>query len=1335
MLFLAVLFTAVNAQTVVFTDDFNRATLSPGGTPSTSYSNTLASNISAVTTNSYLSIGSGGTGPANGISFASGSTSVFASPYNSILSTNSGTVTWTFNFRWNRASSNNPAIPASGAYGSAIVLAGTSNVLTSGNGYAIVYGSSGTPDPIRLVSYTGGINGTLSNICSSGASDIANTNNYVSVRVTYDPATNSWSLFIRDDGASAWADPGSGVNSQKGTTTSNSTHTALSLTNFGFLWSHATGANLSSDFDNFKVSVTPKTPTTSLLNPNNTTSGGSAFTLTVTGTNFINGLSTVRWNNSNRTTTFVSATQLTANITAADILSAGTATVDVLTTGALAASNTQTFLITTAAAPTKFVITAISPSSPIQGSGFNVTVESQDNSNVTQNVSATTFFNLTSNGNAGTIGGTVSGSIIAGSNSTVLTGVILPNAGTGVVLTATRTSGDNLASGSSSPFTVLGVATQLSFVGVPSSGITGTDINSFTVEAHRADNTVDVNYTGTITLSKASGPGILSGTTAVAAVAGVATFSAIQFDQAGVYTLSAASGTLTNSTSSSISISPSPVTWNFGTGSGLVSPSSGTPFTNLTVSNMVQGNNNGTTVITASATPSSGYAGASGSFNAQAAAKIGAINTAAGGSAYFEFILTPAANHYVTLSGMSFASRSSGTGPAAFSIRSSRDNFVSNLATGTLSTGGVWALQSPSFSSTSSTAGDAVTFRIYGHSGTGSPAINTANWKIDDVVLNISVQQCVGPIITVNSGSICAGNSFTISPTGGITYTISGGNNIVSPVANTDYTVTGSDINGCENTAVSSVTVNALPNVSVNSGPVCTGSSFTMNPTGATSYVYSSGTNVVSPTANTDYTVTGTDGNSCSNTAVSSVTVNALPSVNVSGTPTICLGSSTSLTASGASSYTWSDGATTAVNIVSPSITTTYTVTGTDINGCVNSTTSVLTVSNCPGSQLIPASCGATLNTLDQNLGFTAVSGATNYRLEITNASQPFSTVNVRGNNLTTFKMSWIPGIQYGRTYNVKVAAYVGGVWQAYGNTCTVTTPSTITTTQFNAGFCNVTLSNLNQNLNFTLVPGATNYRFEIVNAAQSFSVVNVRNNTVSYFNLSWVPGIQYGRTYDIRISAYVNNTWQPYGSMCNITTPAGIPTTQLSSNVCNSSVATRGTVFTFDAVPGATNYRLLVVNAGQPLNVTNTRNTTSTNFALSYISTTQAGVTYDIQVAAYSGGVWGAYGETCQVTALSAKDNGAVDFANSRTIDNNSITEGNTFDLNIYPNPNNGLFNVELNTISQIIITNTLGQVVLNETMETGKNNLDIQNQPAGIYFINVIQNGKQQTLKLVKE
>src|SRR5439155_8681705 len=86
-------------------------------------------------------------------------------------------------------------------------------------------------------------------------------------------------------------------------------------------------------------------PTTTGLSPATAPAGGPGFTLTVNGSNFVNG-AMVRWNGANRTTTFVSATQLTATIGAADIVIAGTAQVTVFNPApGGGTSNAQTFTI------------------------------------------------------------------------------------------------------------------------------------------------------------------------------------------------------------------------------------------------------------------------------------------------------------------------------------------------------------------------------------------------------------------------------------------------------------------------------------------------------------------------------------------------------------------------------------------------------------------------------------------------------------------------------------------------------------------------------------------------------------------------------------------------------------------------------------------------------------------------------------------------------------------------------------------------------------------------------------------------------------------------------
>jgi hypothetical protein len=109
-------------------------------------------------------------------------------------------------------------------------------------------------------------------------------------------------------------------------------------------------------------------PVLTSLNPNSATPGGSAFTLTVNGSGFLNG-ATVQWNGSALSTGFISGNQVSAFVPANLIATAGTSSVTVMNPGG-AVSNTLTFTI--GSAP---ILTSLAPASAIPGGpAFNLTV-------------------------------------------------------------------------------------------------------------------------------------------------------------------------------------------------------------------------------------------------------------------------------------------------------------------------------------------------------------------------------------------------------------------------------------------------------------------------------------------------------------------------------------------------------------------------------------------------------------------------------------------------------------------------------------------------------------------------------------------------------------------------------------------------------------------------------------------------------------------------------------------------------------------------------------------------------------------------------------------------
>jgi hypothetical protein len=86
-------------------------------------------------------------------------------------------------------------------------------------------------------------------------------------------------------------------------------------------------------------------PSISTLSPNTAQAGDAGFTMTVTGTDFVDG-AVVRWDGSDRVTGFISSTELQADIGASDVASEGIATVSVFNPApGGGSSNTQNFLI------------------------------------------------------------------------------------------------------------------------------------------------------------------------------------------------------------------------------------------------------------------------------------------------------------------------------------------------------------------------------------------------------------------------------------------------------------------------------------------------------------------------------------------------------------------------------------------------------------------------------------------------------------------------------------------------------------------------------------------------------------------------------------------------------------------------------------------------------------------------------------------------------------------------------------------------------------------------------------------------------------------------------
>lgn len=233
----------------------------------------------------------------------------------------------------------------------------------------------------------------------------------------------------------------------------------------------------------------------------------------------------------------------------------------------------------------------------------------------------------------------------------------------------------------------------------------------------------------------------------------------------------------------------------------------------------------------------------------------------------------------------------------------------------------------------------------------------------DDTIMQVTVN----PIPIANAGqdtTICLGQPAFLAATGGNTFLWSTGNVTpsitVNPVIQTTYYVTVSQF-GCSNDDSVTVFVNVIPVADAGTDvDICIGANVTLTASGGTNYewntvppVYVEQITVV-PMVTTTYVVTVSDDIGCSDSDDVTVDVHDIPLIwTAPGGPAICRDSSIVITANGAVSYSWDPVAglsspSGTIVTASPTITTTYSITGTSFYGCVGYGSVTVTVYPTP---------------------------------------------------------------------------------------------------------------------------------------------------------------------------------------------------------------------------------------------------------------------------------------------------------------------------------------------------------------------------------------------------
>lgn len=287
------------------------------------------------------------------------------------------------------------------------------------------------------------------------------------------------------------------------------------------------------------------------------------------------------------------------------------------------------------------------------------------------------------------------------------------------------------------------------------------------------------------------------------------------------------------------------------------------------------------------------------------------------------------------------------------------------------------------------------------------------------------------PLPTANAGNdqaICEGEPTTLSATGGVSYLWSPGTGLsctqcasptLIPQTNTTYTVQVTDAFGCQDSDTVRITVTPLPATTISALPagICPGNSVQLNATGGIAYNWTPASTlnnaaISNPTATpnntTWYTVNITDVTGCVATDSVQVEVFNLPNLSAGPDQTICATDAITLQGTGALTYNWAPATglsnpNVANPVASPSTTITYTMTGTDANGCSKEDQVTITVNPLP-----TATAGPDRTVCQRDIVNLSASGGISYNwspsqgLSCTNCANPVLVAQTTRNYVVT---------------------------------------------------------------------------------------------------------------------------------------------------------------------------------------------------------------------------------------------------------------------------------------------------------------------------------------------
>jgi len=294
-----------------------------------------------------------------------------------------------------------------------------------------------------------------------------------------------------------------------------------------------------------------------------------------------------------------------------------------------------------------------------------------------------------------------------------------------------------------------------------------------------------------------------------------------------------------------------------------------------------------------------------------------------------------------------------------------------------------------------------------------------------------TVMLTVNPLPTVTPGSnspICSGNTLSLTVGAGATYTWTGPNaytsNLQNPIiANSTtlnagvYSVTVATAFGCVASGTTNVVITP-PTVLTpsNTGPYCAGATINLSVVGAVSYTWTGPnlftSNLQNPSIGNAqvvnggvYTVVVTVGGGCTNSGTTNVVVNPVPTPTAGSNGPVCENQSINFTGAGGTTYTWtgpgfnSNAPNPVISVAQMTNGGIYTLTVSDNNNCVNSTTLNLVVNPLPiiatGNHTVCEN--SPINLFANGANTYAWTGPNFYSANVQNPTIPVAAVNMTG--------------------------------------------------------------------------------------------------------------------------------------------------------------------------------------------------------------------------------------------------------------------------------------------------------------------------------------------------